>query len=48
MSNYRREFVPGGRWFFTANLLRQPLLVDHIATFHEAYRVEAESEEAAN
>ena len=32
MPNYRRAFVPGGRWFFTVNLLerRKALLVDHI------------------
>ena len=32
MPNYRRAFIPGGCWFFTANLLerRNTLLVDHI------------------
>ena len=32
MPNYRRAFVPGGCWFFTANLLdrRSTLLADKI------------------
>jgi Tfp pilus assembly protein PilF len=32
MQNYRRAFVPGGSWFFTANLLdrRSSLLTDQI------------------
>jgi putative transposase len=38
MPNYRRAFVPGGCWFFTANLLerRQTLLVDHITVLRSA------------
>ena len=40
MSNYRRVFVPGGRWFFTVNLLdrRSRLLTDKIDLFREAVR----------
>jgi putative transposase len=40
MSNYRRAFVPGGRWFFTANLLnrRSGLLTKEIAALREATR----------
>ena len=40
MPNYRRAFVPGGRWFFTANLLdrRSSLLIDEIETLREATR----------
>ena len=40
MLNYRRAFVPGGRWFFTANLLdrRSTLLIDEIETLREAIR----------
>ena len=40
MPNYRRAFVPGGCWFFTANLLdrRSNLLIDEIATLREATR----------
>ena len=40
MPNYRRAFVPGGCWFFTANLLerRSTLLVDEIETLREATR----------
>ena len=40
MPNYRRAFVPGGCWFFTANLLdrRSTLLIDEIATLREATR----------
>jgi putative transposase len=38
--NYRRAFVPGGCWFFTANLLnrRSTLLTDRIDTLREAAR----------
>jgi putative transposase len=40
MPNYRRAFVPGGCWFFTANLLdrRSTLLTDEIATLRAATR----------
>jgi putative transposase len=40
MPNYRRAFVPGGCWFFTANLLdrRSRLLTDEIETLREATR----------
>jgi putative transposase len=40
MPNYRRAFVPGGCWFFTANLLnrRSSLLTDEINTLREATR----------
>src|ERR1700751_4981803 len=40
MPNYRRAFVPGGCWFFTANLLdrRSTLLTDEIETPREAPR----------
>jgi putative transposase len=40
MPNYRRAFVPGGRWFFTANLLnrRSGLLTKEIAALSEATR----------
>ena len=40
MPNYRRAFVPGGCWFFTANLLdrRSRLLTDEIETLCEATR----------
>jgi putative transposase len=45
MPNYRRAFVPGGSWFFTANLLerRQTLLVDHIGTLREAVAMTRQS-----
>jgi len=38
MPNYRRWYEPGGRWFFTVNLLdrRQRLLVEHIDRLREA------------
>lgn len=38
MPNYRRAFVAGGCWFFTANLLerRSSLLVDHIDALRSA------------
>jgi putative transposase len=40
MPNYRRAFVPGGCWFFTANLLdrRSALLTKEIAAQREATR----------
>jgi putative transposase len=40
MPNYRRAFVPGGRWFFTANLLdrRSGLLTAEIEALREATR----------
>jgi putative transposase len=40
MPNYCRAFVPGGCWFFTANLLdrRSCLLTDGIETLREATR----------
>lgn len=38
MPNYRRVFVPGGCWFFTANLLdrRSSLLIDNIDALRNA------------
>ena len=40
MPNYRRWFVPGGTYFFTANLLdrKSRLLTDHIGELRAAYR----------
>ena len=40
MPNYRRWFVPGGTYFFTANLLDRNarLLIDHIDELRAAYR----------
>jgi putative transposase len=40
LPNYRRAFVPGGCWFFTANLLdrRSTLLTDEIEALREAAR----------
>ena len=40
MPNYRRAFVPGGCWFFTANLLdrRSGLLIKEIESLREATR----------
>jgi putative transposase len=40
MANYRRNFVKGGSYFFTAALAdrRQALLVDHIDALREAFR----------
>src|SRR5467141_1669945 len=40
MPNYRRAFVDGGCWFFTANLLdrRSALLIDEIDALREAMR----------
>jgi REP element-mobilizing transposase RayT len=34
MANYRRNFLPGGSYFFTVNLAdrRQVLLTEHIAS----------------
>jgi REP element-mobilizing transposase RayT len=39
MPNYRRWFVPGGTYFFTANLVRRDssLLVEHIDALRAAY-----------
>jgi putative transposase len=41
MPNYRRAFTPGGRWFFTVNLLdrRRRLLTDNIDVLREAARL---------
>jgi putative transposase len=38
MPNYRRAFVPGGCWFFTANLLdrKRTLLVDRVGDLRDA------------
>lgn len=40
MPNYRRVWVPGGTYFFTANLLerRRRLLVEHIDLLRDAFR----------
>jgi putative transposase len=40
MPNYRRAFLPGGCWFFTATLLecQSSLLVDQIEALREAIR----------
>ena len=40
MPNYRRAFVPGGSWFFTANLLdrRSHLLTERIDELRDAIR----------
>lgn len=40
MSNYHRNRVPGGTYFFTVNLndRRDTLLVDHIGTLQAAFR----------
>jgi putative transposase len=40
MTNYRRNFVPGGSYFFTLNLAerRLPLLTDHIGSLRVAFR----------
>jgi len=40
MTNYRRNFVPGGSYFFTVNLAdrRLPLLTDHIDLLRAAFR----------
>ncbi|MBX9898250.1 MAG: transposase [Qipengyuania sp.] len=44
MPNYRRWFVPGGTYFFTANLLRRDsrLLVEQIEALRAAYADEAQ------
>jgi putative transposase len=41
MTNYRRNFVPGGTYFFTVNLAdrRMALLICHIAVLRRAFRV---------
>jgi putative transposase len=40
MPNYRRNLIPGGTYFFTANLQdrRSDLLVTHIDALREAVR----------
>ena len=40
MTGYRRNFVPGGRYFFTVNLAdrRLSLLTDHIEKLRAAFR----------
>lgn len=40
MTNYRRNFVPGGSFFFTVNLAdrRRHLLTDHIDVLRCAFR----------
>ena len=40
MTNYRRNFISGGCYFFTVNLAdrRQRLLTDHIASLRHAFR----------
>jgi len=40
MTNYRRNFIPGGSFFFTVNLAerRLRLLTDHIDLLREAFR----------
>src|SRR5579864_7696028 len=40
MTNYRRNFLAGGSFFFTANLAdrRQRLLADHIGVLRKAFR----------
>jgi putative transposase len=40
MTSYRRNFVPGGSYFFTVNLAdrRQRLLVEHIDLLRSAFR----------
>ncbi|MGH7054158.1 MAG: REP-associated tyrosine transposase [Stellaceae bacterium] len=40
MTNYRRNFVPGGSYFFTVNLAdrRSCLLTEHIHTLRAAFR----------
>ncbi|WP_426993064.1 hypothetical protein [Methylomonas sp. CM2] len=44
MSNYRRNRVPGGTYFFTVNLLerKSTLLIEHIAEWQEAVRMARE------
>src|SRR5947209_4229165 len=40
MANYRRNFIPGGSYFFTANLAdrRQRLLTEHAEALRAAFR----------
>jgi putative transposase len=40
MTNYRRNFVPGGSYFFTVNLAerRERLLTDHVDLLRSAFR----------
>jgi putative transposase len=40
MTNYRRNLVPGGSFFFTVNLLdrRSTLLTDHVQLLRDAFR----------
>src|SRR5215831_16118090 len=40
MTNYRRNFMPGGSYFFTVNLVdrRRALLTDHIDLLRAAFR----------
>ena len=40
MSNYRRQHLPGGTYFFTLNLLerRGDLLVEHIGLLRKAFK----------
>ena len=40
MTNYRRNFIPGGTYFFTVNLLdrRSRLLVEHIDVLRAVFR----------
>jgi putative transposase len=40
MTDYRRNFVPGGSFFFTVNLAdrRSRLLIEHIDGLREAFR----------
>ncbi len=40
MTNYRRNFIPGGSYFFTLNLAdrRQHLLTDHVDLLRAAFR----------
>jgi putative transposase len=40
MTSYRRNFIPGGSFFFTVNFADRngSLLTDHIAVLREAFR----------
>src|SRR5262249_8483388 len=40
MTNYRRNFVPGGSYFFTVNLVdrRSRLIIENIGLLHSAFR----------
>jgi putative transposase len=40
MTNYRRNFLPGGSFFFTVNLAdrRLPLLTEHVGVLRSAFR----------